>query len=408
MMKKSLSGSLALLVVGLLFLFSMVFAQDVSSVINANNKFAFELYSKYKSEDGNIFFSPYSISIALAMTYEGAKGKTADEIQSVFHFPKDDSQRRDLFSRVINQINKKGKKYNLSTANALWAQKDYVFLKDYLNLIKNCYVGEAENLDFVDQTEASRLTINNWVENQTNDKIKDLIPRGSLKSFTRLVVTNAVYFKGFWLKQFHSWATKEADFMIAPGSKVKTQMMNEEEEFNYAETDNLQILELPYEGQDLSMLILLPKGADLKAVEESLNSKKLSEWKNLLRDEEVGVYLPKFKFETKYFMAKALKAMGMPAAFTPGIDFGGEADFSGMTGNKKLNIDEIIHQAFVDVNEEGTEAAAATAVTMMVGAAAPEPGPKKIFKADHPFIFVIQDRETGNILFVGRVSDPTK
>jgi serpin B len=409
-MKKSLSGSLALLVVGLLFLFSIIFAQDVSSVVNANNQFAFELYSKYKSKDGNIFFSPYNISTALAMTYEGGRGKTADEIQSVFHFPKDDSLRRESFLKINNLINKKDKKYTLHTANALWAQKEYTFLEGYFNLIKNYYDGKATNLDFVNQTEKSRLTINSWVEEQTNDRIKDLIPQGTLGPLTRLVLTNAVYFKGFWLKQFDKKDTRDEDFRVGPGNTIKTPMMylsGKEAEFNYGETEKLQILELPYKGQDLSMLIFLPKDDDLEAVEESLSAEKLSEWNRFLRREEVKVYLPKFKFEKEYFMKNTLKEMGMPTAFTLGIDFGGEADFSGMTGKKDLNIDEVIHKAFVEVNEEGTEAAAATAVEMKAGAA-PGPSRIKVFKADHPFIFLIQEKETGNILFVGRVSDPTK
>lgn len=406
-MRKSILGSLVLLA-GLLFLFSVVFAQDVSSVVNANNQFAFDLYSKYKSKEGNIFFSPYSISSAIAMTYEGAKGKTADEIQSVFHFPKDDSLRRESFLEINNLINKKDKRYKLSTANALWAQEDYKFLEDYFNLVDKYYGGKTTNLDFINETEKSRLTINSWVEEQTNDKIKDLIPRGYLNSLIRLVLTNAVYFKGFWSKQFDKKDTKEEDFRIIPNNKIKAQMMylsGKEAMFNYADTDNLQILELPYEGEELSMLILLPKEDDLKAIEESLNSEKLAEWKSILRNEKVNVYLPKFKFETKYFMAQDLKSMGMSTAFELGVDYGGEADFSGMTGNKRLNIDEVIHQAFVEVNEEGTEAAAATAVGIATASISPQP--IKIFKADHPFIFIIQDRDTDNILFVGRVSNPT-
>ena len=406
--KKILLLCSLVLLMGSLFLPLALFAEDLNSVVNANNQFAFELYSKYKSKEGNIFYSPYSISSALAMTYEGARGKTAEEMQVVFHFPKDASIRRDSFLKIYQQINKEGKEYKLSIANALWAQEDYKFLDDYFSLIDKYYGGKVTNLDFVNETEKSRLTINSWVEGQTNNKIKDLIPQGILTSSTRLVLTNAIYFKGFWFRQFDKRGTKEEDFRVSPDNKIKVQMMrltDEEANFNYAETDKLQILELPYEGKELSMFILLPKGDDLKMIEESLNSDKLFEWKKLLRNKEVNVYLPKFKFETKYFMAQDLKDMGMPTAFTPGIDFGGEADFSGMTGNKRLNIDQVIHQAFVEVNEEGTEAAAATAV-MMTMSAAVMPGQIKIFNADHPFIFIIQDRDTGNILFLGRVSDP--
>lgn len=409
-MRRIQTGSLTLLAIGLAFLSSITFAQNNNSVVSANNQFAFDLYAKYKSKDGNIFYSPFSISSALAMTYEGARGGTAEEMQAVFHFPQDAAIRRESFLKIDQKINKKDKKYKLNIANALWAQKDYKFLDDYFGLVEKYYGGKVTNLDFANETEKSRLTINSWVEEQTNNKIKDLIPQGVLQPITHLVLTNAIYFKGSWFKPFDKKGTKEEDFKISPANKIKTQMMHltgEEANFNYGETDSLQILELPYEGNDLSMLILLPKEDDLKAIEESLNSENLSKWKNLLKNEEVNVYLPKFKFETKYFMAQDLISLGMPTAFTPGIDFGGKADFSGMTGNKQLNIDAVIHQAFVDVNEEGTEAAAATAV-LMVAKGISMPKPIKMFKADHPFIFIIQDRETGNILFVGRVSDPTK
>jgi len=407
-MKRIIFVSLALVATGFLFLFSRTFGNDVSSVVNANNQFALDLYSKYKSKEGNIFFSPYSISSAMAMTYEGAKGKTAEEIQSVFHFPKDDSLRRGSFLEVNSQINKKDKKYELHTANALWAQKDCQFLESYFKLIENYYGGKATNLDFIKDAEEPRITVNNWVGQQTNEKIKDLIPPGSIDRLTRLVLTNAVYFKGLWLKQFDKKATEDKDFKVRPGGTIKIPMMIKGAEFNYAETDQLKILELPYEGNELSMLIFLPIGDDLEVLENSLTVEKLSEWKKLLRREEVIVCLPKFRFENKYFMKDTLKEMGMPTAFTDPIDFGGNADFSGMTGKSNLCISQVIHQAFVDVNEEGTEAAAATAVLMRTQSAGGELRVSKIFNADHPFIFIIQEEETGNILFVGRVNNPTK
>ena len=289
--------------------------------------------------------------------------------------------------------------------NELWG-----FLEDYFNLVDKYYGGKTTNLDFTKETEKSRVVINSWVEDQTDGKIKDLIPGGLLNKATRLVLTNAIYFKGVWFKQFDNNATREEEFRVKLDTKIMVQMMrlaDEEGNFNYAETDSLQILELPYEGNVLSMLILLPREGALEAIEEYLSLLRLSEWRALLRKEIVEVYLPRFKFAAKYFMKQDLADMGMPLAFTPGIDYGGKADFSGMTGNKKLNIDEVIHQAFIDVNEEGTEAAAATAVVLLDSWRA-IPEPIKIFKADHPFIFIIQDRDTGNILFIGRVSDPTK
>ncbi len=379
----------------------MVNQKSLDSVVNGNNKLAFDLYARYKSEEGNVFFSPYSISTALAMTYEGAKGKTADEMLKVLHFPKVAKTRREGFAGLYKEVNSEGKKYEMNTANALWAQKDFEFLKKYFSLVEKYYNGNVTNLDFVNETEPSRLVINGWVEKETKDKIRDLIPSGSLNEETRLVLTNAIYFKGTWLKQFNKEHTKEKDFVVSSEKTIKAQMMSltgDGVKFNYAENDTMQMLELPYDGKELSMLVLLPKKpSDL---ENMLSSEKLEGWKKGLHEEEVGVYLPKFKFETKYFMAKTLKKMGMPLAFT---DY---ADFSGMTGTKNLKISDVIHQAFVEVNEEGTEAAAATGV-IIVRVTAVRPITRKVFNADHPFIFLIQQNCTGNILFMGRVSNPT-
>lgn len=373
--------------------------KGVEAVINANNQFAFDLYSEYKSEDGNIFFSPYSISTALAMTYEGAKGKTAEEMQSVFHFPEDADIRRPAFAKIYNEINKKDKRYKIHTANALWAGQSYLFLEEYINLIDNYYAGKTTNLDFKTETEESRQIINEWVEEQTNNKIKDLIQKGNLNDMTRLVLTNAIYFKGDWLQQFDKKKTKEQDFIVSPDKTVKVQMMSltgGKVKFNYGETETLQILEMDYKAEELSMLVILPQENDLALIEESINAAKLSDWKGLMRERKINIYIPKFKFETKYFIGNTLADMGMPTAFSS------DADFSGMDGTKLLYIDKVIHQAFVEVNEEGTEAAAATAVVKGILSAMPP-----VFRADHPFIFLIQQKETGNILFMGRVVDPT-
>lgn len=399
-----------LLLIGLFFLSVPAFSQDSNSVAIANNQFAFDLYAKYKSQDGNIFYSPYSITSVLAMTYEGARGQTAEEMQLVLHFPQDSFNPKYSFLQMNQKINRKNKEYELKIANALWAQNDSMFLDDYFDLVEKYYDGKITNLDFANDVEKSRLIINSWVEEKTNNKIKNLIPQNKLSEKARLVLTNAIYFKGSWLYPFDKKKTKEHDFRMAADRTVKTQMMcliDEESTFNYGETDKFQILELPYEGNDLSMLIILPKDDNLKAVEELLNLENFSHWKALLSYEGVDVYLPKFKFEAQYFMDQDLIGMGMSTAFTFGIDYGGSADFSGMTGNKQLNIDQVIHKAFVEVNEEGTEAAAATALIMGLGAFM-SPELKKTFKADHPFIFIIQDVETENILFLGRVRNPTE
>jgi serpin B len=374
--------------------------QGIQEVVNANNKFAFDLYSELdKSENGNIFYSPYSISAALAMTYEGAKGQTADEMKSVFHFP-ESSTLRPNFAAIYNEINKKDKPYKLSTGNALWAQQDYKFLDEYLSTVEKYYGGKAANVDFVRETEKSRQTINTFIEEQTNNKIKDLIPEGILDASTVLVLTNAIYFKGKWTWEFDKSDTSEQDFKTTPTNTIKTPMMymkNDKAKFNYADVGDLQILELPYKGEEISMLILLPT-ENLNAIEPSLTAEKLEEWKSQMKEDKLdAIYLPKFEFDTKYFMKETLSKMGMPTAF-------GNADFSGMDGTKSLFIDAVIHQAFIKVDEEGTEAAAATAVVMTKEAVMQ----RKIFRADHPFIFIIQEKETGNILFMGRVTDPTK
>lgn len=377
--------------------------EGVSNVINASNQFAFDLYSRLKDENQgkNIFFSPYSISTALSMVDDGASGKTAEEIHSVFHFPVDDSIRRSSYAAVYNELNPANVDYKLLTANALWIQKDFPILKSYTNTIEKYYVGKATNLDFAGGTEQARNTINSWVEDQTNNKIKDLFPPGSLTSLTRLVLTNAIYFKGDWVKQFDKSLTKNEDFRVGEGTTVKIPMMQRTDEkaiYNYTETNEIQILEMLYKGGKLSMLVLLPKSDDLNSLEKSLSLEKLNELRSNLSEQRVDVYMPKFTFSTKYTLNDDLTKMGMPSAFNPNT-----ADFSGIDGARDLFIQIVIHQAFVSVDEQGTEAAAATGVGVGM-AIAPQ---HKIFRADHPFIFIIQDIENGDILFLGRVANPS-
>ena len=375
--------------------------QGIKDVANANNKFAFDLYSQLdKSENGNLFYSPYSISAALAMTYEGAEGKTAEEMKSVFHFPESNILRPN-FAAIYNDINKGVEDYELKTGNALWVQQDFPFLADYKNRVEKYFGGKAANLDFVKETEKSRQTINSFIGEQTNNKIKDLIPTGFLNAMTRLVLTNAIYFKGTWQWEFDTSDTRDSEFEITPTNIVKTPMMNMDPDkvsFNYADTGDLQILELPYKGDEISMLVLLPS-ENLDAIENTLTAEKLNEYKSKMKETKLdSISLPKFEFDTKYFMNDVLSALGMPTAFSE------SADFSGMTGKKDLFISFVIHQAYVKVDEKGTEAAAATAVGMELTAVMP----RNVFRADHPFIFLIQDEGTGNILFFGRMVDPTK
>lgn len=382
-------------------------AEGIRSVVNANNRFALELYSNIKGDNrgGNIFYSPLSIFLALAMTYEGARGQTASEIQSVFHFPEDNATRRSSIAAICNDLNKVGVNYTLSIANALWVQKDYQLLDEYVNVIRSYYAGEATNVDFVKATEQARQTINAWVENRTSNRITNLIPEGALNQFTRLVLTNAIYFNGTWVKPFDGGHTTESDFRVNGSRTVKVPMMSQtgpEAIFNYAKVDNVQLLEMPYNGGNLSMLILLPKSDDLSSFEEALTLEKLNQWRNELSEQRVDVYVPKFNFTTQYQLSKNLIEMGMPTVFSEDT----AADFSGMDGTRNLFIGDVLHKAFIGVNENGTEAAAATAV-VMVGSALPV-SPVTIFRADHPFMFMIQERVTGNILFLGRVINPTQ
>jgi len=300
-------------------------SQGIQEVVNANNQFALDLYSKFdESEEGNVFYSPYSIFSALAMTYEGAKGQTAEEMKSVFHFPENFILRPN-FAAIYNGINQESNNYDLRTGNALWGQIDFPFQEDYINRVGTYYGGKIANVDFVNETEKSRQTINSFIEEQTNNKIKDLIPSGALSALTRLVLTNAIYFQGSWEWEFDKSETNENEFSITPENVVQTPMMRmnpDEVKFNYANLEDLQILELPYKGDEISMLILLPT-TNLDSIEPSLTAEKLNEYKNQMQETDLeDIYLPKFEFDSKYFMRDTLSSLGMPTAF------GGTADFS--------------------------------------------------------------------------------
>ena len=375
-------------------------SSDTKTISEGNTSFALNLYGKVKEAEGNLFFSPYSISTALAMTYAGARGNTEKQMAEVLHFTLDQKQLHPAFARLEAQLNsvQEKREIELSVANALWSQKDYVFLKEFLDLTKKCYGAVLNLVDFKTACEAVRKKINAWVEEKTKNKINDLIKPGVLNPLTRLVLTNAIYFKGNWESQFKTTQTKEAPFWLAPGKSTKVPMMTQKQKFRYMESSNLQMLELPYVGNDLSMIVLLPKKIDgLAQIETALCTGNLTAWMGLLREREILVFLPKFKMTSQFSLGKTLTSMGMSDAFA------GKADFSGMTGKKDLYISEVIHKAFVDVNEEGTEAAAATAVTMKLLSM---PALPPVFRADHPFIFLIRHNPSKSILFLGRVANP--
>lgn len=377
--------------------------EGISMVSNANNEFALDLY-KNLSKDGNenLFFSPYSIFSAMAMVYEGSKGKTEEEMRDVFYFPHKEKLRTN-FAKIYNLINRGGREIELRTGNALWLEKTYPVLDSYKEVIERFYGGKVENLDFINETEKSRKIINKFIEDQTNKRIKNLIPEGVLDKLTRLVITNAIYFKGEWKYKFKKSDTKERDFYITPEEKVKVPMMYmkpEKANFNYAETEKAKILELSYRNERISMLIILPKWEEnytLKDVERELNYKNLKKWEESMKKTKISaIYLPKFRIETKYFLKKNLQEMGIKDVFSI------NGDMSGISGKRDLFVSNVIHKAFVEVNEEGTEAAAATAVVIRLTAIPDE----IVFKANHPFIFIIKDKETGCILFMGKLVKP--
>ncbi len=408
---------------------------ETKLVAEGNNRFALQLYQKLQDDKGNLFFSPYSIATALAMTYAGARGATQEQMAQVLSLPTakhvaqppsageqrvtpggggataagtlqsrepmSQEQLAQVFGNVIKDLNTRGggDKYELRIANALWGQKDYKFLPAFVGLVEKQYGGTLRNVDFVTAAEQARQMINAWVAKQTNDKIKDLIGPGVLDAMTRLVLTNAIYFKGNWASQFEKDQTQDQPFTLLEGTNVQAPMMNQQTRFGYAETDMLQVLDMPYRGDELSMVVLLPKKMDgIKGLEQDLTAESLSKWLGAIRRRQVIVSVPKFKMTSKFSLAQVLQSMGMADAFTD------QADFTGMTARRELFLSAVIHQAYVDVNEEGTEAAAATGA--VVGVTSIGPGTTPVFRADHPFLFLIRDKTTGSILFLGRVMNP--
>jgi serpin B len=371
-------------------------------VVTGNTEFASDLYGKLKEQPGNLFLSPYSISMALAMTYGGARGDTEAQMAKALHFMVPQAELHPSFAQLqaaLDAVQKKGK-VKLAVANSLWPQKEYKFLPDYLELCKTHYGSAVTLVDFKGATDAARKTINDWVEDKTNKKIQELFKPGALGPLTRLVLVNAIYFKGDWACQFKKEATKPAPFHLADGTDVESPTMFQTGEFKYGERENAQMLEIPYAGNDLSMLIVLPGKVDgLPALEAKFGAINLAAWTQGMQRRKTRVWLPKFKVTSEFFLNRTLAALGMTDAFT------GKADFSGMDGSKNLSISAVVHKAFVEVNEEGTEAAAATGVGMILMSA---PQPARVFRADHPFLFLICENKTGNILFLGRVVDPTK
>jgi len=380
---------------------------DLTMLVNGNSDFAFDLYQAFNKENDNIFYSPYSISLALAMTYAGARSKTEQQMADTLHFilPQDrlhpafNSLDIELSQRGEGAQGKDGEGFRLNIVNAIWGQKDYKFLTTFLDTLAENYGAGLRLLDFISAPEESRLTINNWVSDQTEDRIEDLIPQGLINELTRLVLTNAIYFNAAWRYPFNEDMTGDGPFYLLDGGKVTVPMMRQTESFGYAEGEGYQAVELPYDGGELSMVILLPQSGQFEAFEGSLDAQRVEDMVKALELKQVAVAMPQFEFESSFSLKETLAMMGMPVAFR---SLG--ADFSGMTGNFDLFIGDVVHKAFVSVDEAGTEAAAATAVVMMNKMVPEIP---VVVTIDHPFIFLIRDIETGAILFIGRVVNPS-
>ncbi len=378
----------------------------IMELVRGNNEFALELYHQIceSQEAGNVFFSPYSISSALGMTYTGAAGQTAADMAAALHFTLPAGAINRAFSSLTGRLTagdlsgaETGESFTLSISNGLWVQDGFNLLDEYVSEVTECYGAAVRNLDFINDSDGSRETINDWIAESTLDRILDLIPPGMLSEETRVVLTNAVYFKASWLRPFDERSTADTPFTLADGSSIDVRMMNQTEFFNYVSTEGCSAVELIYAAGTSSMLILLPDG-DISEFEQTFDADLLETVRRSLSSRNVSLSMPVFEFTRSVQLGQILRDSGMESAFGSG------ADFSGITGSHDLFISDVVHKAFVKVDEEGTEAAAATAVIMNLTAMPLEPVELII---NRPFLFFILDRETGSIVFMGRVMDPS-
>ncbi len=380
-------------------------AQNVQQVVDGNMNFALNLYSEARAKQGNLFFSPHSISVALAMTYAGAKADTAQAMENVLHVSLPPPAYHEAFgaldlalsTRGAGAKSKDGKAFRLSVVNQAWGQTGYTFLPDYLDTLASNYGAGVKTLDFAQAAEPSRLTINDWVLQKTEQRINDLLPEGSIVAGTRLVLTNAVYFNAAWKVPFEKSDTRDGDFQLVNGTTARVPMMGQAATLGFSEVDGVQAVELPYDGDEVSFVAVMPPQGQFSAFEAALDVAKLKALISGLAQEQVQITMPKFSAETDLPLAQTLENLGM------GIAFSGAADFSGMAGSRNLVISDVIHKGFVAVDEAGTEAAAATAV--IVGETS-VPAAARAVKLNRPFVYLIRDRATGAILFLGRVVQP--
>ncbi len=381
-------------------------AQSVKGIADSNNAFAFDLYSHINNNgDRNLIFSPFSISSALAMTYAGARAETESQMSHTLHFTPNRDVFQTQYGDYLGAIERDtGAGLQLCVANSLWAQQNYSFSHLFCKIIDSNYKSTVHRVNFADRTERERARkeINNWVAQKTDSKIKELISPGVLDNFTMMVIVNAIYFNGKWSSKFDKKLTCEDRFRITSAKEMKALFMHKFGKYNCYEDGRIKAVEIPYAGKTTSMIIILPDSPDsMKNIESSVNAGYFNKIVNLLQEKEVQLSLPKFKADSRFELGKPLAAMGMPDAFNE------KADFSGMSAKseKGLFISRVIHEACIDVTEEGTEAAAATAVIGKI-ALAPPPQNIFIFNVNHPFIFIIKDNVTQGVLFMGEVYNP--
>jgi len=379
---------------------------DLTNLVEGNSTFALNLYQLLLKTGGNIFYSPYSTSEALAMTYGGALGETEKQMAAALQFQLSQDRLHSAFNSVDIELAKRGqgargkdeKGFRLNVVNAIWGQKGIKFMTQYLDLLARNYGAGMRIVDYTNAAESSRQIINQWVSDHTEGKIQDLLPQGSINPLTRLVLTNAIYFNAAWASQFEKVNTHDGRFHLQNGSEITVPMMFQEHNFKYAEGTNYKAVELPYDGNQLSMIVLLPETNNFESFEVALNSQQLKGIIGRLQSSPINLTMPRFKIESKFGLKKALSDLGMPVAFSDS-----EADFSSMDGGRDLYISDVVHKAYVSVDEAGTEAAAATGV--IVGTTS-MPTNIKDMTLDHPYIFLIRDIPTGTILFIGRVMNP--
>ena len=375
----------------------------------AVNAFAIDVYRQLAEEGGNLFFSPYSISSALAMTYAGARGDTASEMAKVLHFTgyaKIHAAMKSLQDRFNSIPDEMG---SLDIANRLWLDKREKLTQDYEALTRKYYGAGVETVDFLNAHERTRVKINDWVAQKTRDRIKDLLQENNVTPTTKLILVNAIYFNSAWLEPFDKALTREEPFRTGKYERHDVHMMRRTGHFMYGENLDAQWLKIPYKIPGFSMLILLPRENEsftqLKKLEKKLTPETLASWTSDMNFSKVALRMPRFKDERRYSLTEILQRLGMKLAFTNDADFSGMVEKPVVDGHA-LHIDYVIHQAFIELDEERTEAAAATAVGMMRTSAAIMPEPVIEFNADHPFIYCLMDDQTGVILFMGRMEQP--